>query len=202
MKDIDFSLLPNQFVIKTNHGSGNVVIVKDKEEFLHSSRYRIVKNYLEKWMQMDYGYDDGFELHYSKIEPYIFVEEYVPALSDVIKEYRFMCFEGTPRYITVKISDVDGKKYRNVYDTDWNFLTNIQWGPTHTIEDPYPEALPEMLDIARKLASGFHFVRVDLNYVPGVGIFFGEMTFTSGSGFTKIEPYSFCAKLGDFISVP
>lgn len=199
-EEIDFDILPNQFVIKTNHGSGNIIIVKDKRKFLNSSKWKIAKNYLNRWMEMDYGYDDGFELHYSAIEPFIFAEAYVPALSNDVKEYRICCFEGEPRYIKVKTASADGNNYRNVYDTEWNFRPDVQWGPTHLEPEDKPAKLSEMLEIARKLSKGFHFVRVDLNYTSEGRIYFGELTFTSGSGFTRIIPKSFNLEMGGQLS--
>ena len=57
-----------------------------------------------------------------------------------------------------------------------------------------------MKDLVATLCKGFHFVRVDFNYSGG-RIYFGEMTFTSGSGFVRILPKEFDYKLGGLIHI-
>lgn len=58
-----------------------------------------------------------------------------------------------------------------------------------------------MIQLATKLSKGFAFVRVDFDCVDNK-IYFGELTFTSGSGFTKIIPESFNLELGSYIKLP
>ena len=53
-----------------------------------------------------------------------------------------------------------------------------------------------MIDIAKVLCVGFPHVRVDLYNIDGK-IYFGEMTFTNGSGFEKITPYEDNLMLGE-----
>jgi hypothetical protein len=52
-----------------------------------------------------------------------------------------------------------------------------------------------MIEIAEKLSAGFSHVRVDLYNLNGK-IYFGEMTFTNGSGFEKIYPQIWDNNLG------
>lgn len=193
--DLDFCKMPNQFVIKTNHGSGTNFFVTNKWFFLHSGLKEVARTYFSYWLQMDYGYDDSFELHYSAIEPRVFVEPYVPSLFEDLNEFRFMCFEGIPRYVEVKTGK-DGE-FRNIYDTDWNAV-DACWGHERNFEVEKPVAFDEMKKIAKILCEGFHFVRIDMNLV-GDEIYFGEMTFTSYSGFVRIEPKEFDYILGDLI---
>ena len=61
-KDISIKELPNQFVIKTNHGSGFNIIVENKKEFNLTQ----AKTLLIDWMNTDYG-QIGYEHHYSLI---------------------------------------------------------------------------------------------------------------------------------------
>jgi len=64
-----------------------------------------------------------------------------------------------------------------------------------------PDKFEKMLEYARKLSQDFLHVRVDLYDVKGE-IVFGELTFTKGAGFGKIEPYSFDEKMGSWIKLP
>ena len=55
-----------------------------------------------------------------------------------------------------------------------------------------------MKSAAKDLSKDFTHVRVDF-YNTGDNFYFGEMTFTSGSGFTYIEPEIFDLKLGSLM---
>ncbi len=198
LDDIDFSILPDRFVIKTNHGSGCNLIVKDKTKFLNSSDYIIARNRFNNFLQLDFGFDDAFELHYSMIEPLIFVEEYIEPEAKNYVEYTFLCFHGKPEYIRVKT--VDGTDYMNIYDINWND-TGVWFGHDTYPTVKKPDNLKELIELAKKLCGDFAHVRVDFN-VNREKVYFGELTFTGGSGIFKIEPYEFDKKLGDLIKLP
>ena len=70
--EIDFDKLPNQFVLKTNHGSGQNIIVKDRALFDKES----ARKSFEKWLSEPYGIS-GFELHYFDIPRKIVAEKYL-----------------------------------------------------------------------------------------------------------------------------
>ena len=61
---------------------------------------------------------------------------------------------------------------------------------------PKPQNYEKMVEIAEKLSSGFSHVRVDLYNVNGK-IYFGEMTFTTSSGYCKFIPEKFDMILGN-----
>ena len=58
-----------------------------------------------------------------------------------------------------------------------------------------------MKEVASKLCKGFIHVRVDLYNIDGQ-IYFGEMTFTNGSGFEQLYPKEYEKKIGDLIKLP
>ncbi len=190
--EIDFKKLPKSFVLKTNHGSGTIYIVKDKNKI----DYNEVKNLFDDWMQMDYAFCTGFELHYSKIRRRIIAEKYIETDNDDLQDYKFLCFDGKPYFCWVDVGRFSNHK-RNVYDLDWNLQrwNQSEYGNTdETI--PKPNNFSEMIKIAEKLCQGFSHVRVDLYNVKGK-IYFGEMTFTNGSGFDKIVPDEYDLILGN-----
>lgn len=198
LDEIDFSILPDKFVIKTNHGSGCNKIVTDKKKFLKSSDYIITKNRFDNFLKLDFGFDDAFELHYSNIEPLIFVEEYIEPEPGNYVEYTFLCFHGKPEYIRVKtVADVD---YMNIYDLNWNQV-EVWFGHDVYPSVKKPDNLRQLIDLAEKLCKDFVHVRVDFNVNRGK-VYFGELTFTGGSGIFKIEPKEFDETLGKFISLP
>lgn len=194
IKQIDFNSLPNAFVIKTNHGSSDVVVVRDKKEFSTADWMRL-KRIICTSMKTDYAYY-AYEMHYSKIEPKIIIEEYIDSGKEDLQDYKFLCFDGVPYFCWVDVGRFHEHK-RNVYDLNWA-LQN--WNQFHYGNSFYPIEKPhnfeKMCEIARILSEGFSHVRVDMYNING-RILFGEMTFTNGSGFEEITPDEADRMLGD-----
>ena len=97
--DITFDDLPEQFVIKCNHGSGMNIIVKNKSLLDIKS----TKKKLSTWMNTDFAFQNGFEMHYHNIERKIFIEEYKSdeAQKESLYDYKFWCFNGEPKLYTI-----------------------------------------------------------------------------------------------------
>ncbi|WP_201029313.1 ATP-grasp fold amidoligase family protein [Halobacillus sp. KGW1] len=189
--EINFNQLPSSFVLKTNHGSGTNIIVKNKRDLdLDIARIK-----LEGWMDIDYGYIHGFELHYSDIKRKIFAEEFIDTQGKELEDYKFLCFNGVPYYCWVDV-DRFGDHRRNIYDLNWNLQPWIQTYPNTDNALPKPQNWTLMVELAEKLASDFPHVRVDLYNVEGE-IYFGEMTFTNGCGYEIIHPRKYDTHLGD-----
>ena len=168
--------LPNSFVLKTNHGCGNNVVVKNKSNFDYQSSRKLL-NY---WMHFPYGNLTG-QIHYSRIKPQIFAEEYLQQTTEndtLPYDYKFFCINGEPKYILY----YEGRKV-NQHETP-NMLFDLEWTPQvdsvlrPTLREiPKPVSLEEMISCARTLSAGFKFVRVDFYEIDGRPVF-GEMTFT------------------------
>ena len=65
---------------------------------------------------------------------------------------------------------------------------------------PSMENFEKMVEIASLLCVGFSHVRVDLYNINGK-IYFGEMTFTNGSGYERIVPDEYDFKLGELWNI-
>ena len=172
-EEININELPEKFVLKTNHGSGYNIIVDNKENF----NIKDAKEKIKKWMTIDYG-KKCREFHYSFIKRKIFSEEYI---GKNIKNFKFLCYNGKPKYVYVSIND-NGHKYRNFYDMNWTFID------FHCLSEPHPTYKYEkpknfdlMKEYAEKLSSEFKFVRVDL-YELENEVRLGELTFTPMGG--------------------
>jgi len=70
--EIDFDSLPSSFVIKTNHDSGTVIVVKDKSKLDLSATETRIEASLKRY----YGWEKG-EWSYSYIKPKVFVEQLI-----------------------------------------------------------------------------------------------------------------------------
>lgn len=196
-EDIEFEQLPNQFVLKCNHDSGGLVVVSDKSKFdKESARKKIVKSLKRNF------YYRSREYAYKNVKPVILAEKYmVDETGWQLKDYKIFCFHGEPKYIEVDYDRFVNHKL-NVYDTDWNFVDFYMTSHNDPNADiKKPEKLNEMLELARKLANGTIFVRVDFYYCNGK-IYFGEMTYTPGSGHIHFTPDEWDFKLGSLINLP
>lgn len=179
--DIDFDTLPNSFVIKCNHDSASVTVVKNK----NAIDWKKLKYKYDYHMQTDFSFF-SLEEHYTLIQPKIIIEKYLETYVGNICDYKFLCFNGEPYYCWVDSNRFNGHS-RNLYDLDWNLLDwNINTYKNSCDKIEKPQGFEKMLEIAKKLSKGFPHVRVDLYNIEGK-IYFGEMTFSSGSGLIYID---------------
>ncbi len=98
--DLDFSVLPTQFVLKCTHDSGGLVICRDKSTLdLIAAREKINKS-----LKCNYFFH-GREYAYKNVPPRIIAEEYMEDSngeeSDIvgIVDYKFYCFNGEPKFL-------------------------------------------------------------------------------------------------------
>lgn len=198
--DIDFSKLPNQFVLKCNHDSGSTRIIKDKSK-LTKEDIAALKAVLEFHMNFDFSYA-GREYPYRGIKPCIVAEalmtdEKDPAKS--IEDYKFFCFDGVPKMMFVATDRSEDCKF-DFFDMDFNHLDIVNIHPNATKPIEKPEKFEEMKEIAAKLSKGIKHVRIDLYEINGK-IYFGEYTFFHGGGFQLFNPPEWERRLGDWIKL-
>lgn len=184
-----FDSLPDAFVMKANHGSNFVEVVRDKSK----TSFEKLRMLAEQWLATDF-YHIARERHYRMIKPRVFFEHLLLDQHDQIPaDLKVHCFGGRPGgpiiYILV-IADRFGDCHGDVYDADWNHL-DIAIGPYKRSAAPSapPRNLQAVLDVAVRLAEDFDYVRVDL-YAPDNEIYFGELTFTPGAGVLPFTPDS------------
>lgn len=197
--EIDFDKLPNQFVLKCNHGCGYNIIVKDKKSLdIEQTRAKI-----DKWMDENYAFKCGFELHYSAIKRKIIIEEYIkPEISDI--EIQSWCFNGELKFISYENCKDSNNPCRAILTPDWK-LENFMISPQHYSNflslPPKPKYLNELKKIISVLCKDFNHVRVDFIVIENK-LFFREMTFTSGSGLSKFKPKKITYQIGKNIKLP
>lgn len=198
--DVDVSVLPDKFVLKTTNGGGglNVYICKDKSTFNKAK----VKEQIGELRTYKSG-DAGREWAYVGVKPRIIVEEYLENFENPdagINDYKFLCFNGKPEYVIVDANRfVDHK--RNFYNIDWTYRDISSDHKNFGDIMEKPEGYEDMVAVAAKLSEGFPFVRVDLYCVDGK-TYFGEMTFYPWSGYVQFTPDEFDFELGEKILLP
>lgn len=93
--DIDWDALPQSFVLKTNNASGTNLIVPDRSKL----NLTLAKKTLSRWMKMRYGWLT-FEKQYLDIKPMVIAEKYMKdAKTDELNDYKFLCFDGAPKFV-------------------------------------------------------------------------------------------------------
>ena len=177
-EEINFDELPNQFVLKCNHGSGMNIIVKDKSEL---NKEEAIKK-LNKWMSTDFAFQNGFEAHYHDINRKCFVEEYKEVDDKSPFDYKISCFNGKPMLIQVFGDRFNNNRHMNYYDVNFNYvkLSRRDFVNRPDIKHERPKQLEVMLKYSEQLSKLFKFVRVDFYEIDG-RIYLGEMTFVPGA---------------------
>lgn len=195
--DIDFDKLPDKFALKCNTGSGTNIIVKNKKNINHLE----LKRKFDEWQSLKYEYKSGLEMHYSGIKPQILAEKLL--VSDDgkdLKDYKLFVFNGKVKLIQV---DIDRQHFhrRNLYTPDWRYLPySILYPTAPDIIISKPQCLDELIEVAEKLGQGFIHVRADF-YICNEKIYFGELTFTHGSGTEKFTPTEFGVEMGSWMNI-
>lgn len=178
-EDINFCDLPEQFVIKCNHSYATNIICENK----NSINEHQAKEKLNEWLQKNHYYRLR-EWAYKDIPPRIIIESY---LGNELKDYKFFCYSGEPRYVQVDSERFDSHT-RSIYDVNW---VRLQCQTNKIENNAQPEAQPPffkaMIEIAKDLSSEFNFCRVDFLATPD-SFYFGEITFYPAGGFGPFDP--------------
>ena len=182
LKMTDFDELPNEFVVKTTHGSGknHIEIVKDKSS--HDLAKLIDKmNYA---LTLDFGFIRR-EIAYTKIEKRIMIEALLPCETGAPDDYKCHCFSNDEIFIGVDQGRFTEHK-RSIFDENWN-VTDIALNTFPPLEEcQKPVNFELMKKLVRKLAEDFDYVRVDFYNINGK-IFFGELTLTPANGMESLQ---------------
>ena len=96
-EDINFEELPKQFVLKTTHDSGGVVICKDKCLF----DVRAARKKLNRFLKRKY-FNVKREWPYKNVKPRIICERYMEDPKTLeLRDYKFFCFGGEAKLIFI-----------------------------------------------------------------------------------------------------
>lgn len=190
---IDFTALPDSFVIKTNHDSGTVILVKDKSKL----DYQLAETRIESALKQPYGWMNG-EWAYSYIEPKVLIEEFIePQNQAPPPDYKFYCIDGVVRFCHF-IYDRGLDTKEQTIDLEGNDLsTELYPGFRPGTGFRKPFHWDRMVSVAERLGKGFKCVRIDL-YCAADRIYAGEMTFWPMAGHYKGDGQKKLGQLLDF----
>jgi len=184
--------LPTKFVMKPNHASGMIKIVRGPSDVSPGE----LESLASKWMKVNY-YDVTKEWAYKKIKPRIMFEELLEVDGEIANDFKFHCFHGEPRFLAVAKDRQTNLKI-NIYDMNLSLLpVRIKDHDNFPGKLVIPPNIGEMRQIARRLSAGMDFLRVDLYNLHG-RIVFGELTNYSGNARTEYLPPSWDYKFGSY----
>ena len=204
VENIEWDLLPNSFVLKTNNGSGDILLCTDKNKLNKNEVVIKYSNLLSKKFCETNG-----EPHYMSMQPCIIVEEILDCkkqsiVTDTLIDYKIWCFNGKPHHVWVCYNRHEGSVEVATYNLNWERHDECSVFTSHykraTTDLPKPKSLDKMLAIASKLSEGIPQVRVDFYEVEDKP-YFGEMTFTSAGGFMNFYTPDFLREMGDLVDL-
>lgn len=197
--EIDFNILPNEFILKNTYDSGSYFICTDKTY--------LDKGEVKKRLMISKGKDYYL---YSREWPYKGLEHRIiaePLLHDdrspYLRDYKFFTFNGEPKffYVTSNRGAETGLK-EDFFDIHGNLLDLNQKGYYNNPQTPtLPVNLEKMVIFAKILAKDTYHLRVDF-YEINDRLYVGEMTFFDGGGFCPFVPEKYNTIFGDWIKLP
>lgn len=206
--EIPFDDLPDRFVIKANHTSGDLIVIDRGMDLVTKTRLTREDIIAKCGHYPRHRYwNEINEWSYQGIKPVIIVEEFLADENGLPPvDYKFLCFGGKVKIIEV-VEDRFEDYSDNFYDNKWNILhfTWSDWPGKKGLPSRKPVKRPSNLDelvrVAETLAEPFDFVRVDLYSVAGK-IYFGEFTHYPSAGIGEFDPESYDTILGNYWILP
>ena len=193
----DIENLPNSFILKISNGSGNNILVKDKSKENINDIVKLINFYTK----IQYGYIWG-EFHYNNIPINIVAEELLlDENGEVPNDIKVHCFNnGKEKHKIIEYHyKVDGVNYKNMYDENWEESLDYIFGfKSDGRKVEKPKKLDKILNVCDRLSEDTNYVRVDLYYIKGK-IYFGELTFIPGAGYSKFQPDSANLLWGEYM---
>ena len=176
-EDIQWNVLPQQFVLKWNFGCGMNFVCKDK----NSVKSGDVLKQFDLW-QKNKCWLSYAEMQYKYAPKKIICEEFLDAGDNhAIPDYKVYCFNGKP--LAILVMHGRGEKIQaEFFDNQWNPLDPpTKYKSVPIIPTLKPDCFDYMMDCSKKLSASFPFVRCDF-YIVKNKLYFGELTFTPAGG--------------------
>ena len=198
VEDIDFDKLPRQFVLKTTHDSGGIVVSKDKDKLDIPAAKRKLRYFLKR----NY-YNHNREWPYKNVPHRIIAESYMEDSSQgELRDYKFFTFGGVPKVLYIAQGrGLGGETVADFFDMDFNHLPFTIDHDMAPIPPEKPRNFELMKELAAKLSAGTPQLRVDFYEVDGK-VYFGEMTFFHCSGMEAFHPEVWDRTFGDWVTLP
>lgn len=198
--DIRFEELPDRFAIKVNWGDGPefMQVVPDKAQANEDEIKFKMNNAIQPWNNLYYSH---FFWGYKNVKGCIYVEQFVEHEGSDLTDYKFHCFNGTPKFLLVCEERSQKRIKKTFLDLDWKILPCHREDGDVNPNVEKPSNFDEMIRIVTELSKPFPFVRVDLYNANG-RLYVGEMTFHPGTGLESFVPEEWNTIVGDMLELP
>ena len=175
--DIDFSKLPESFVMKTNHGCGEVMVVSNRSVIDEA----VIRKTMQHHLDTRYGVQTA-EPHYLGIHPVILAEEMLPNTcpdSSTMVDYKVFCSWGKPVFLDICYDrdPATHHAHESWYDPDWTKHDEWHTGNYAPKDITRPASLNKMYEICAIISKDMPLMRIDFYDVDGKP-YIGELTLT------------------------
>ena len=199
--EINWSELPDKFVIKWNFGCGQNLICRDKGNLDIDGAIRQLK----KWYKLRNTFYLGYaEMQYKNIIPKLICERLIETEDGGLPlDYKLYCFNGKAQYVMLCTDRGSGHAKYYFFDRARQLVRLNKRG----LEAPenfsltMPEGYDKLFQYAEKLSKPFSFVRADF-YLELGKVIFGELTFTPCGGYDVNIPREQNLFLGSQVQLP
>jgi tetratricopeptide (TPR) repeat protein len=191
-EDVDWASLPDSFVIKASHGSGQCLVIEDKAAHDPS----VVLAQVKTWLSRDF-FELSKEWAYLHLHRRVLVEPLLrPRAGDALVEVQVYTFGGKPKMImTVTGQKGDQGRKGAWYRLDGRRL-DLATGKLKPADLSLGDAdRTQLVEIAERACQGFKALRVDF-YLTDQGPKIGELTPYTGGGRNTFLPAERDEQLG------
>jgi hypothetical protein len=187
---LDWSDVPEEFVLKVNHASGGVVVVSRaadrtwrlpvpgrkawwKKILVHpdSLDRNTLGAWVERWLGIRYHWERGDfrEWAYADVKPKVFLEEYLGGEDGLAQNLKLHCMGGQVVSFLVSGFDrrFDEEAIGKFFPSELSDVADLMGLPEEEVE--------LICELSHKLSHETDYVRVDWLLTPR-GVIFGELT--------------------------
>lgn len=201
-RELDWSQVPEEFVLKVNHGCRGVVVVTEnadpgsslpmpdqrkpwKMHIVHPLALdkELMGRWVDLWLQQSYNWRTWkfSEWAYSNVKRMVFIEEFLGGNQVLARNLKVLCFHGVAASVIVTRVGLNGREEAEgrFSPAELEFATNLSGV---SLAD-----LRTLVAHSERLSSETDFIRVDWILTPR-GPIFGELTNYPGAGGTPAGP--------------
>jgi len=201
-KELDWSRVPEEFVLKVNHGCRGVVVVTKnadpgsslpmpdqrkpwKMHIVHPLALdkELMGRWVDLWLKRSYNWQTWkySEWSYSNVERRVFIEEFLGGNQVLARNLKVLCFHGAAASVIVTRFGLNGRE-----ESEGRFSpAELEWATN--LSSVSLADLRALIAHSELLSSETDFIRVDWILTPR-GPIFGELTNYPAAGGTPAGP--------------
>ena len=161
--EIDFSILPDKFALKANHGWRMNMIINNKNVLKDKNN---LKKITDIWLDTDFYYYN-VEPQYKNIHKKLFVEYLRPNIN-MFKTQRcdikFHCFNGNVAFVEIPFWENEHKYFLYVTPEFQELEFSLLPKNYNSHKKEKPNDWEKMIEYSKTLSRDFTYVRVDLEH--------------------------------------